>query len=223
MRDNALFSHKVKNHFSQFSAIFSLKTCLLTQNILAIHARYPTGEKKSNGISADLMVLRQGMPISRFLEKIDFFYFRYILFILRRWGRKQTYFIGKYDLNRLTRLKINTFSSVILLTETFSKWNSHLYANTNLSRHLVTNCQLMHHLSHTSKIAVSFYGEHCFHLFSNFLVLEEHKYTIVIFFLSHKTLFFTTLEHYEMGFSESPLFVSAGKKKTLKRTKLLKI
>ena len=35
------------------------------------------------------------------------------------------------DVISLTHLKINTFSSVILLIETFSKWNSRLNANTN--------------------------------------------------------------------------------------------
>ena len=41
-------------------------------------------------------------------------------------------FLGIYmkDVISLTRL-INTFSSVILLIENFSKWNSRLIANTN--------------------------------------------------------------------------------------------
>ena len=61
-------------------------------------------------------------------EKIFFFFnFRHIWFILGGCGRKQADFMGGYDLSSLTRLKINTFSSAILLIETFSKWNSHLY------------------------------------------------------------------------------------------------
>ena len=91
----------------------------------------PAGEK-SHGIFTDLMVLWWGMPISSFLKKSFFFYnFWYIWFILGRCGRKQADFVGGYDRSSLTRFRINTFSSVILLIETFSKWNSRLHANTN--------------------------------------------------------------------------------------------
>ena len=57
--------------------------------------------------------------------------FRHIWFILGHCGQKQANFMRGYDLGSLTCLKINTFSSAILLIETFSKWNSHLYANSN--------------------------------------------------------------------------------------------
>ena len=55
-------------------------------------------------------------------EKIFFFLnFWDIWFILGCCIRKQADFMGGYDLSSLTCLKINTFSSAILLIETVSK------------------------------------------------------------------------------------------------------
>ena len=71
-----------------------------------------------------------------------FFYFRYIWFILESFGRKQADFMGG------SRLKITPQVSFCwdLLKVKFSPLCKH-----QLSRHLVTDCQLMHHWSRTSK------------------------------------------------------------------------
>ena len=60
-----------------------------------------------------------------FWKNLIFCNFQYIWFILGHCGQKQADFMGGYDLSSLTRLKINTFSTVKLLIET-SKWNSRL-------------------------------------------------------------------------------------------------
>ena len=72
---------------------------------LAYMPDHPTGEK-SHGISNDLMVLRRGMPISRFFFLIS-----------STFGS----FFDVFDLSSLTCLRINTFTRVILLIESFSK------------------------------------------------------------------------------------------------------
>ena len=50
-----------------------------------------------------------------FRKKSNIFNFQYIWFILECCGRKQADFMGGYDPSRLTRLRINTFSSVIFI------------------------------------------------------------------------------------------------------------
>ena len=149
-----------KTHVRTMTRALILANTMIHPNI---HARSPAGGKILWYFHRSYGLMAWDADLTAFEKKMIFLNFRYICFILGRCGRKQLDFMGGM-MSSFTRLKINTFSSVILLNETFSKWNSRLYAKTNLSRHLVTDCQLMHHWSRTSKIAVSFYGEHCFQL-----------------------------------------------------------
>ena len=109
--------------------------CLISS---PIHARSPGGGKIS-WYSTDL-VLRRGCWSHGFWNKSIFFSGTFGSFwdvvaenkpILWEGMIWQANFMGGYDLNSLTCLKINTFSSAILLIEAFSKWNSRLYANIN--------------------------------------------------------------------------------------------
>ena len=103
---------------------------LILPYIIVHTCQIPRRGGKSHGISTDLMVLWWECRSHGFWKNLFFFNFQHIWFILGLCGRKQANFMGVYDLNCLTCLKINTFSSAILFIEIFSNWNSRLYANT---------------------------------------------------------------------------------------------